>query len=106
MFVTWSIGCEKHLSFTLSLHFLFFFSLSPLLSSPLSISISLSRRLFIINGPGFVVLQRLITGLAKYHQQCYDLMKEHQYFPIEVDLSQSAFQYGEYTFEVSTGASP
>ncbi|XP_043213166.1 PRKCA-binding protein-like isoform X1 [Amphibalanus amphitrite] len=44
-------------------------------------------------------LQRLITGLARYHQQCYDLMKEHQYFPIEVDLSQSAFQYGEYAFQ-------
>ncbi|XP_037074351.1 LOW QUALITY PROTEIN: PRKCA-binding protein-like [Pollicipes pollicipes] len=39
-------------------------------------------------------LQRLISGFASYHSECYDLMKEHQYFPIEVDLSRSAFQYG------------
>ncbi|XP_043242987.1 PRKCA-binding protein-like isoform X2 [Amphibalanus amphitrite] len=39
-------------------------------------------------------LQRLISGFAAYHSECYNLMKEHQYFPIEVDLARSAFQYG------------
>ena len=42
----------------------------------------------------FVYLQRLISGFAAYHSECYNLMKEHQYFPIEVDLARSAFQYG------------
>ncbi|XP_037094073.1 PRKCA-binding protein-like [Pollicipes pollicipes] len=44
-------------------------------------------------------LQRLISGLARYHQECFDLMRQHQYFPIEVDLSRSAFQYGASGFE-------
>ncbi|KAF0288937.1 PRKCA-binding protein [Amphibalanus amphitrite] len=30
-------------------------------------------------------LQRLISGFAAYHSECYNLMKEHQYFPIEQD---------------------
>lgn len=34
-------------------------------------------------------LQRLISALSKYHNQCFEIMKEDNIFPIEVDLSKS-----------------
>lgn len=38
-------------------------------------------------------LQRLMAALTRYHKECYSLMKGNTLFPIEVDLSRSAFQY-------------
>ncbi|KAI5719856.1 hypothetical protein M8J76_015963 [Diaphorina citri] len=38
-------------------------------------------------------LQRLIAGLASYHSTNIDLLRENSLFPIEMDLSRSAFQY-------------
>jgi len=38
-------------------------------------------------------LQRLITALAHYHTECHEIMKKTRIFPIEVDLSYSAFVY-------------
>ncbi|XP_059479077.1 PRKCA-binding protein-like isoform X3 [Neocloeon triangulifer] len=38
-------------------------------------------------------LKRLLTGLAAFHKASYDLLNEGQLFPVEVDLSRSAFSY-------------
>lgn len=42
-------------------------------------------------------LQRLVTGLARYHNECHEIMKQTRIFPIEVDLSNSAFVYESST---------
>lgn len=38
-------------------------------------------------------LQRLVTGMAKYHNECHAILKDAEVFPIEVDLSRSTFTY-------------
>ena len=38
-------------------------------------------------------LQRLVTAMAKYHNECHSVLKESTVFPIEVDLSRSTFTY-------------
>ena len=38
-------------------------------------------------------LQRFVTGMAKYHNDCHTVMKEAVVFPIEVDLSRGTFTY-------------
>merc|ERR1712062_131014 len=38
-------------------------------------------------------LQRLVTAMAKYHNECHSILKEADVFPIEVDLSRSTFTY-------------
>ena len=38
-------------------------------------------------------LQRLVTAMAKYHNECHGVLKEAEVFPIEVDLSRSTFTY-------------
>lgn len=38
-------------------------------------------------------LQRLVTALSLYHNDCHNIMKETNIFPIEVDLSRSTFVY-------------
>lgn len=38
-------------------------------------------------------LQRLVTAMAKYHNECHAVLKEAEVFPIEVDLSRSTFTY-------------
>jgi hypothetical protein len=38
-------------------------------------------------------LQRLVTAMAKYHNECHSVLKGAQVFPIEVDLSRSTFTY-------------
>lgn len=40
-------------------------------------------------------LQRLISALSRYHNDCHGVMKETNIFPIEVDLSKSTFRYAE-----------
>jgi hypothetical protein len=32
-------------------------------------------------------LQRLVQAMSKYHQQCYNELKQADVFPIEVDLT-------------------
>ncbi|KAF7990897.1 hypothetical protein HCN44_000702 [Aphidius gifuensis] len=38
-------------------------------------------------------LQKFASGLAKYYSQTRDILAESTLFPVEVDISQSAFQY-------------
>jgi hypothetical protein len=38
-------------------------------------------------------LQRLVAGLAEFHGDTLTLLQGNSLFPIEVDLSRSAFQY-------------
>jgi len=38
-------------------------------------------------------LQRLVTAMAKYHNECHGVLKDAEVFPIEVDLSRSTFAY-------------
>lgn len=38
-------------------------------------------------------LQRFVSAMAKYHNDCHDAMKEAVVFPIEVDLSRGTFTY-------------
>jgi len=38
-------------------------------------------------------LQRLVTAMAKYHNECHTVLKQADVFPIEVDLSRSTFTY-------------
>ena len=38
-------------------------------------------------------LQRFVSGMAKYHNDCHAVMKEAVVFPIEVDLSRGTFTY-------------
>jgi len=38
-------------------------------------------------------LKKLLTGLAAFHKSSFDLLSEGQFFPVEVDLSRSAFSY-------------
>lgn len=38
-------------------------------------------------------LQRFVTGMAKYHNDCHAVMKTAIVFPIEVDLSRGTFTY-------------
>jgi len=38
-------------------------------------------------------LQRLVSAMAKYHNDCHGVLKKADVFPIEVDLSRSTFTY-------------
>ena len=38
-------------------------------------------------------LQRLVSAMSKYHNDCHSVLKEADVFPIEVDLSRSTFTY-------------
>ena len=38
-------------------------------------------------------LQRFVSAMAKYHNDCHAVMKEAVVFPIEVDLSRGTFTY-------------
>jgi len=42
-------------------------------------------------------LQRLVTAMAKYHNECHAVLKDAEVFPIEVDLSRSTFAYDTTT---------
>ncbi|KAF4517860.1 hypothetical protein B566_EDAN001813 [Ephemera danica] len=41
-------------------------------------------------------LQRLLSGLAAFHQEAHALLNEGQLFPVEVDLTRSAFNYPQH----------
>lgn len=38
-------------------------------------------------------LQKFVTAMAKYHNDCHSVMKDAVVFPIEVDLSRGTFTY-------------
>lgn len=50
-----------------------------------------------------VQLQRFVSAMATYHENCYEVMKGATIFPLEMDLSQDAFAYKSDI--INTGAS-
>ncbi|XP_035254922.1 PRKCA-binding protein isoform X2 [Anguilla anguilla] len=39
-------------------------------------------------------LQRFVSGMSRYYDECYTVLKEADVFPIEVDLSRTMINYG------------
>lgn len=39
-------------------------------------------------------LQRFVSGMSRYYDDCYGVLKEADVFPIEVDLSRTMLNYG------------
>lgn len=39
-------------------------------------------------------LQRFVSGMSHYYDECYAVLKEADVFPIEVDLSRTMINYG------------
>lgn len=39
-------------------------------------------------------LQRFVSGMSRYYDECYAVLKEADVFPIEVDLSRTTINYG------------
>ncbi|KAK6311773.1 hypothetical protein J4Q44_G00174370 [Coregonus suidteri] len=39
-------------------------------------------------------LQRFVSGMSRYYDECYAVLKEADVFPIEVDLSRTMMNYG------------
>lgn len=39
-------------------------------------------------------LQRFVSGMSHYYDECYAVLKEADVFPIEVDLSRTTINYG------------
>lgn len=40
-------------------------------------------------------LQRFVSAMSKYDDQCYEVLKEADIFPIEVDLAHTTLAYGQ-----------
>lgn len=40
-------------------------------------------------------LQRFVSAMSKYNDQCYEVLKEADIFPIEVDLAHTTLAYGQ-----------
>ncbi|VDM24360.1 unnamed protein product [Hydatigera taeniaeformis] len=40
-----------------------------------------------------IQLQRFVSAMATYHENCYEVMKGATIFPLEMDLSRDAFAY-------------
>lgn len=38
-------------------------------------------------------LQRFVSGMSRYYDECYAVLKEADVFPIEVDLSRTTINY-------------
>lgn len=43
-------------------------------------------------------LQRFVSGMSRYYDECYAVLKEADVFPIEVDLSRTTINYGSQSF--------
>ncbi|XP_073442778.1 PRKCA-binding protein isoform X2 [Dendrobates tinctorius] len=41
-------------------------------------------------------LQRFVSAMSKYDDQCYEVLKEADIFPIEVDLAHTTLAYGQH----------
>lgn len=39
-------------------------------------------------------LQRFVSGMSRYYDECYAVLKDADVFPIEVDLSRTMINYG------------
>lgn len=39
-------------------------------------------------------LQRFVSGMSRYYDDCYAVLKDADVFPIEVDLSRTTINYG------------
>lgn len=66
--------------------FLFFFFNECALSQVFSSSLSVQDIVF--------QLQRFVSGMSHYYDECYAVLKEADVFPIEVDLSRTMINYG------------
>uniref|UniRef100_A0A3Q3JIF4 AH domain-containing protein n=2 Tax=Monopterus albus TaxID=43700 RepID=A0A3Q3JIF4_MONAL len=43
-------------------------------------------------------LQRFVSGMSRYYDECYSVLKEADVFPIEVDLSRTMINYSSQSF--------
>lgn len=43
-------------------------------------------------------LQRFVSGMSHYYDECYAVLKEADVFPIEVDLSRTMINYSSQSF--------
>nr|XP_057905285.1 PRKCA-binding protein [Doryrhamphus excisus] len=43
-------------------------------------------------------LQRFVSGMSRYYDECYAVLKEADVFPIEVDLSRTTINYSSQSF--------
>lgn len=43
-------------------------------------------------------LQRFVSGMSHYYDECYAVLKEADVFPIEVDLSRTMINYSSPSF--------
>lgn len=43
-------------------------------------------------------LQRFVSGMSHYYDECYAVLKEADVFPIEVDLSHTTINYSSQSF--------
>lgn len=44
-------------------------------------------------------LQRFVSGMSHYYDECYAVLKEADVFPIEVDLSRTTLNYTGPSYE-------
>lgn len=44
-------------------------------------------------------LQRFVSGMSRYYDECYAVLKEADVFPIEVDLSRTTLNYTGPNYE-------
>lgn len=48
-------------------------------------------------------LQRFVSGMSHYYDECYAVLKEADVFPIEVDLSRTMINYGSLSLSSYPG---
>lgn len=48
-------------------------------------------------------LQRFVSGMSHYYDECYAVLKEADVFPIEVDLSRTMINYSSQSLSSYTG---
>lgn len=48
-------------------------------------------------------LQRFVSGMSRYYDECYAMLKEADVFPIEVDLSRTTLNYTGPNYEDEEG---
>lgn len=48
-------------------------------------------------------LQRFVSGMSHYYDECYAVLKEADVFPIEVDLSRTMINYSSQSLSSYAG---
>lgn len=48
-------------------------------------------------------LQRFVSGMSHYYDECYAILKEADVFPIEVDLSRTTINYSSQSLSSYAG---